>query len=78
MTVNDVSSPPLNATTTFFFFSSIAVSYTHLDVYKRQVVDEDIGSGNPLSVEFAPYRFSPAGIGNGEVKTVLDVYKRQV
>jgi len=23
MTVNDVSSPPLNATTTFFFFSSI-------------------------------------------------------
>ena len=35
------------------------------------VVDEDIGSGNPLSVEFSPYRFSPAGIGNGEVKTVL-------
>ena len=35
------------------------------------VVDEDIGSGNPLSVEFSPYCFSPAGIGNGEVKTVL-------
>ena len=35
------------------------------------VVDEDIGSGNPLSVKFAPYRFPPAGIGNGEVKAVL-------
>ena len=48
------------------------------------IVNEDVRSGNPLSVKFAPYCFSPAGIGNGEVKTVLvqvvpkDVYKRQI
>ena len=30
-----------------------------------------VQAGNPLSVEFSPYCFSPAGIGNGEVKTVL-------
>ena len=35
------------------------------------IVNEDVRSGNPLSVKFAPYCFSPAGIGNGEVKTVL-------
>ena len=54
------------------------------------VIDENVGSGDPLSVEFSPYGFSPAGIGDGEVEAVLiqivpettrndmtDVYKRQ-
>ena len=35
------------------------------------VVNEDVCSGNPLSVEFAPYCFSPAGIGNGEMEAQL-------
>ena len=35
------------------------------------VVNEDVCSGNPLSVEFAPYCFSPTGIGDGEMETVL-------
>ena len=30
-----------------------------------------VGSGNPLSVEFSPYGFSPAGIGDGEVEAVF-------
>ena len=69
----------------------VAVSYTHLDVYKRQlqygggseflvVVYKYVGAGNPLSVELAPHGFSPTGVGNGEVSvsyTHLDVYKRQ-
>ena len=35
------------------------------------IVNEDVRSGNPLSVKFAPYRFSPTGVGDGEVQTVL-------
>ena len=35
------------------------------------VIDENVGSGDPLSVEFSPYGFSPAGIGDGEVEAVL-------
>ena len=32
-----------------------------------EVVDKDIGAGDPLAVKFSPYGFSPAGIGEGEV-----------
>lgn len=35
------------------------------------VVYEDIRSCYPLSVEFAPYGFSPTGVGNGEVQAVF-------
>ena len=35
------------------------------------VIDENVGSGDPLSVEFSPYGFSPAGIGDGEVEAIL-------
>lgn len=34
------------------------------------IVDEDVGSGYPLSVQFAPYGLAPAGVGDGEVQAV--------
>ena len=34
------------------------------------VVYKDVGSGYPLSVQLAPYGFTPARIGNGEVQAV--------
>ena len=36
-----------------------------------EVVDKDIGSGNPLSVEFSPHGFSPAGVGQGKVQALF-------
>ena len=35
------------------------------------VIDKDVCSGNPLSVHFTPYSFSPTCIRNGEVETVF-------
>ena len=35
------------------------------------VVYKDVGSGYPLSVQLAPYGFTPARIGNGEVQAVF-------
>ena len=35
------------------------------------VVDENISSGYPLSVQLSPYSFSPTCIGDGEMKAVL-------
>ena len=35
------------------------------------IIYEYICSGNPLSVKFAPYSLSPAGIGNGKVQAVF-------
>ena len=54
--------------------SDMIVLYLFKNVSRRKllvVVDEDVRSGNPLSVEFSPYSFSPTGIGNGEVQAVL-------
>ena len=57
---------------------SCAVSYTHLDVYKRQELDwtNDIGAG-PFK---SPYRWAPLTWKVDSVAvsyTHLDVYKRQ-
>ena len=35
------------------------------------IIHEYICSGNPLSVELSPHCFSPAGVGDGEMKTVI-------
>ena len=35
------------------------------------VIYEDVCSGNPLSVKFSPYRFSPTCIRNGEMEAVF-------
>ena len=35
------------------------------------VINKDCCSGEPLSVEFAPYGLAPAGIGHGKVEAVL-------
>ena len=57
-----------------FLAGSFAVSYTHLDVYKRQVVQD----GQRL----ADYLYGRGRLGrhitSGNAALVLDVYKRQV
>ena len=35
------------------------------------VINEDIRSGNPLSVELSPNSFSPTGIGDGKMEAFL-------
>ena len=55
-----------------------AVSYTHLDVYKRQVKRK---TGLGLSAYLRPRLFEPLGFGDvawAVSYTHLDVYKRQV
>ena len=51
-----------------------AVSYTHLDVYKRQPLDE---SDNPLDPKEA-LEGSTGAIGDSTGRTQVDVYKRQL
>ena len=36
-----------------------------------EVIDKDVGTGNPLPVELAPNGFSPAGVGEGEVQALF-------
>ena len=53
-----------------------SVSYTHLDVYKRQVQSKEV---NWLWYPYIPYGKITIIQGDpGEGKTTLDVYKRQV
>ena len=35
------------------------------------VIDKDVCSGNPLSVQFTSYSFTPTCIRNGEVQSVF-------
>ena len=66
----------------------MAVSYTHLDVYKRQdispiwfawnrIVDTSLGIGISLAVNSFPFHKFKVG-GTTVSYTHLDVYKRQV
>ena len=56
--------------------SYIPVSYTHLDVYKRQNIDTEIGSTKVICNQMG-YIFANEHIVNAVSYTHLDVYKRQ-
>jgi hypothetical protein len=36
-----------------------------------EVIDKDVGAGEPLPVEFAPHSLPPPGIGKGKMKRGL-------
>ena len=54
------------------------VSYTHLDVYKRQLLHQNIGSGREQNTELIGPEAGATGAVDLEVVQFLDVYKRQV